>query len=107
MMNLNERHADITSALRRLAPKAEWSLVGEDIEWHSEDIPMPSSSDIDAEIERIRDEEQRNRYANDRLAEYPPIADFIDAYYWEKLGDSSLMEQYIEKVTAVKDKYPK
>ena len=39
--------------------------------------------------------------------EYPPIEDFIDAYYWEKNGNSSLMEEYLKKVSAVKNKFPK
>lgn len=42
-----------------------------------------------------------------REQEYPPITDFIDAYFWEKNGDSSLMEAYLNKIKDIKQKYPK
>lgn len=41
-----------------------------------------------------------------RESEYPHIVEFIDAYYHERNGDSSKMNEYLSKVTAVKVKYP-
>ena len=38
---------------------------------------------------------------------HPEIENFIDAYFWEKKGDSSLMEKYISAVDTVKSRYPK
>jgi hypothetical protein len=46
-------------------------------------------------------------YKYKRVKEYPPLADFVDAYYWAQNGDDTKMTAYIEKCAAVKDKYPK
>jgi len=48
-----------------------------------------------------------NAYKSKRAAEYPSLADFVDAYYWAQNGDDTKMTAYIEKCAAVKDKYPK
>lgn len=42
-----------------------------------------------------------------REKEYPPIADFIDAMYWQSRGDVSKMTIYVAKCDLVKAKYPK
>ena len=42
-----------------------------------------------------------------RKAEYPSIVEFIDAYYWERKGDSTRMDNYMKVCDEVKDKYPK
>ena len=47
------------------------------------------------------------QYRGLRQFEYPPILDFIDAYYWERKGDSSKMDAYISKIDEIKAKYPK
>lgn len=42
-----------------------------------------------------------------RYAEYPPLADFADAMYWQSKGDNSKMAAYLSRVDAVKTKFPK
>ena len=42
-----------------------------------------------------------------RAAEYPPITDFADAYYWAQKGKTELMDAYVAKCDAIKLKYPK
>ena len=42
-----------------------------------------------------------------RAKEYPPLADYIDAVYWQGSGDLSKMTDYLVKCDAVKAKYPK
>ena len=46
-------------------------------------------------------------YIAKRQSEYPPLADFADAYYWAQNGDNTKMTAYIDKCEAVKTKYPK
>lgn len=46
-------------------------------------------------------------YTAARMQEYPPLSDFVDAMYWNNLGDSSKLDEYNEKCAAVKLKYPK
>ena len=42
-----------------------------------------------------------------RKSEYPTAGDLGDALYHQSLGDSTLMTSYNQKVSAVKQKYPK
>ncbi len=42
-----------------------------------------------------------------REREYPPLVEFVDAYYWHLKGDDTKMNEYILKCDEVKDKYPK
>jgi len=42
-----------------------------------------------------------------RSQEYPSIADFVDAIYWQQKGDNSKLNEWVSKCDAVKSKYPK
>lgn len=42
-----------------------------------------------------------------RMAEYPSLGEFADAYVKLQSGDSSQMESYVAKCIEVKQKYPK
>lgn len=42
-----------------------------------------------------------------RRMEYPILADFADAYYWAQQGDNTKMDEYLAKITEIKQKYPK
>ena len=42
-----------------------------------------------------------------REKEYPSILEFIDAYYWERKGNPTPMDNYMKACDAVKEKYPK
>jgi len=46
-------------------------------------------------------------YITKRAAEYPSLADFADAYYWMQKGQTDLMDEYVAKCDAVKNKFPK
>jgi hypothetical protein len=54
------RNNDVTDALASLAPGASWVIRDnnyDEIEWQSEDIAIPTKEAIDAEIERLVEEE--------------------------------------------------
>ena len=42
-----------------------------------------------------------------REKEYPSILEFIDAYYWERKGNPTPMDNYMKACDTVKEKYPK
>ena len=42
-----------------------------------------------------------------REKEYPSILEFIDAYYWERKGNPTPMDNYMKTCDNVKEKYPK
>jgi|TARA_R100001510_G_C7583858_1_gene155882 hypothetical protein len=59
---------DIGTALVQLAPTAEWTVRGTEIEWHSKDISQPSNDAINAKIDELKKaepmrllREERNR----------------------------------------------
>lgn len=45
-------------------------------------------------------------YQQLRAAEYPPLADFADAYYWQQKGDNLKMVAWLNTVDAVKREFP-
>lgn len=46
-------------------------------------------------------------YQEMRKAEYPSLADFADAMYWDSRGDSSKLLTYLAQCEQVKVKFPK
>ena len=43
-------------------------------------------------------------YVEKRMMEYPPLADQLDMIYWDKVNVTTLWQ---EKITEIKNKYPK
>lgn len=98
---------DITQALQKLAPGAEWVLNGDEYEgltWLSEDIKQPTKKAVEAEIKRLQKEYADTEYQRLRKAEYPPVEDYLDGIV---KGDQAQVDAYIEACLAVKAKYPK
>lgn len=52
-------------------------------------------------------EQPKLSYVDLRIFEYPQLSEFVDAYYWMQEGDDTKMDEYLDKVKAVKQKYPK
>lgn len=46
-------------------------------------------------------------YRGKRAQEYPNLTELADAVYWQANGDNTKMQDYLTKVSAIKDKYPK
>lgn len=46
-------------------------------------------------------------YQHQRAPEYPSMATFADAMYWNSTGDSTKLDEYYAACAAVKAKYPK
>ena len=46
-------------------------------------------------------------YSTRRRGEYPPLEDLADAMFHAKNGDQSKLETYMQRVAAVKAKFPK
>ena len=71
--------------------RAKW-----DGAWVFEDIPQPEPEPEPEPVELT--------YAEKRAAEYPPMADYLDAVV---KGDQEQIDAYIDACLAVKAKYPK
>jgi hypothetical protein len=100
----------IIDALQNLRPKAEWVLRGDSydgLEWLDETQSQPTEAEVLAEVALLEAEWNATEYQRLRAAEYPPMSDFADAYYWMQKGKSDLMDVYVARCEAVKQKYPK
>ena len=95
----------LADALSSLAPGGEWGVDhndGDKIIW-LDDNPQPTDAEIQAEIVRLQDEYDNNQYQRDRVMEYPPIGDQLDALFHAGVFPADMAAT----IQAIKDKYPK
>lgn len=72
-------------------------------------IPFTAEEEAYRDAEEVKaqadkTEEARTKYQQDRAAEYPPIADYLDGIVKD---DQVQIQTYIDACLAVKAKYPK
>lgn len=92
-------------ALKSLRPNSKYTLRGDVLEWDkSNEETEPSDTEINNEITRLQAEYDALEYQRKRKAEYPPMADYLDAIV---KGDETQKQKYINDCLAVKEKYPK
>lgn len=102
----------INAALAKLCPNGRWTTAGDDISyddvaWLTDEYEMPSREAVEAAAAEAAAQDAATQYQRARKPEYPPLADFADAYYWAQNGDDTKMQAYLAAVEAVKLKYPK
>ena len=103
---------NIAKALNSLRPGAQWSCNADDygqLIWREPPVwkggqTKPTREEWDAEWERQETLGNLNIYKLQRMLEYPPMVDYIDAVV---KGDTEQMQAYIDACLAVKAKYPK
>ena len=108
-MNTDLLNPYLPDALIQLRPTAIFEIIHGDnprLNWQSVDTP-PSDAEIDAKVVELEAAANAVAYRGHREDQYPPLEDFVDAYYWAQKGDNSLLDAYVSKVDAVKAKYPK
>jgi hypothetical protein len=84
----------------------QWTLNGdayEGLTW-LDSSTKPTQAELDSQWSSIQADIAANAYKAKRAAEYPPVADYLDAIV---KGDQSQIEKYISDCLAVKAKYPK
>lgn len=105
----------LLDALRSLRPSSRFTAtdvfspdVYDRIVWdESNTESLPSLSELEIEQERLGVIFDNTEYQRTRRPEYPPITELADALYWKENGDDTKLTEYLQKVTAVKEKYPK
>ena len=99
---MEKNHLDV--AIRAIAgSNIAYDTDGKTIlKWRTLDIPQPSQKNIDAKIVKLKAEWGVQKYARDRQAEYPPMADQLDYIFHN--GVDKWKEDIVQPV---KDKYPK
>ena len=94
---------NITSAILAINPKAEVSVLENDVKqitWHN-DTTSISEKDILAKQKELETAYDNNKYQRDRASEYPSIADQLDDLYHNGI------DGWKTTIKAIKDKYPK
>jgi hypothetical protein len=102
----------LNEALASLCPLGRWTISGDDpgygdIVWLTEEYEQPPQAAVEAAAEQIEAEKRRVQYQQDRKPLYPKLEEFADAYYWAQNGDTTKMQEYLDKVSAVKAQFPK
>ena len=93
----------ITSAILAINPKAEVSIIENDVKqitWHNNTTPI-SEDDILAKQKELQTAYDNNKYQRDRAEAYPSIPDQLDDLYHNGI------DGWKKTIKAVKDKYPK
>ena len=100
----------VSQALKSLRPTSEFVCIGEDynnVIWKDLVNEKPSLTEVEAEVSRLRQVWIDTEYQRLRKPKYPPMADYLDAVYWQSQGDDTKMTAYLAAVEAVKQRYPK
>ena len=71
---------------------------------HKSYLPVGCVQITDEEADALRPKPVELTYAQKRVAEYPPMADYIDGIV---KGDTAQVDAYVAACLAVKAKYPK
>ena len=94
---------DKNTAIQSLVPNAEVVISDGVVVWINPSTAPVSDEQIAQELTRLEQQYATDAYKRNRLAEYPPIGDQLDALW--KGGDAAA--EMLAKVQAVKAKYPK
>ena len=62
---------------------------------------------VEIDLAAVNAWQDPDAYIAKRASEYPNVTDFADAYYWAQKGNTALMDAYVAKCEATKQKYPK
>lgn len=93
-------------------------IIGENAQpelvWLSDSLPEPTHDELRTAIARELAERQAQAYIARRVAEYPPMQDYIDAQVKKASPDPAIREAgiaqeeaYLAACAAIKTKYPK
>jgi len=96
---------DILNSILAINPNAEVTMNGDDlksIQWKNGTKPI-SEADILAKQKELKTAYINNKYQRDRVNEYPPIGDQLDALY----HGGVFPKEMADLIKSVKDKYPK
>ena len=94
---------NITSAILAINPKAEVSVLENDVKqitWHNGTTPI-AEEDILTKQKELQTAYENNKYQRDRAEAYPSIKDQLDDIYHNGI------DGWKKTIKAVKDKYPK
>ena len=90
-------------ALVSLKPGAEWTLRGDELEWHDLVQTEPTQSEIDAEVIRLQAVYDSQAYARNRKAEY----DLLNQFEMQFDDKENTTTTWVDKINEIKGRHPK
>jgi predicted phosphoribosyltransferase len=93
---------DKIKAIQSLRPNAEWTMVGDELNWLDTNTTKPTDAEIDAEVRRLQTEYDAKEYQRKRAREYPSWQKQL-----EKIYDDGIDAWKSEMIDPIKNKYPK
>jgi len=94
---------EITDALHSLTPNAEWTAVGDEINWLDGSQTKPTQAELDAEIIRLQAVYDSQAYARNRKAEY----DQLNQYEMQFDDKENTTTTWVDKINEIKGRHPK
>ena len=94
---------DITQALLKLRPNAQWIARGDTLEWLDTEQTEPTQAEIAIEIKRLEAEYDSQEYSRNRKVEYDKLNQ--DEMRFDDLINSTTT--WVDSIKAIKAKYPK
>jgi hypothetical protein len=99
---------DKIKAIQSLRPSAEWTMVGDELNWLDSNTTCPTEEEIQTELTRLQAEYDANQYQRDRAKQYKPVTDQLDML-WHAI-DTGTLDKTCDFYTVnktVKDNNPK
>ena len=94
---------DITQALLKLKPNAQWIVRGDTLEWLDTEQTEPTKAEIDAEIKRLQAEQDALAYQELRRSEYNKLNQ--DEMRYDDVKNSTTT--WVDAIDAIKAAHPK
>lgn len=61
-------------------------------------VTKPTQAEVDAEVQRLKDEYSSTEYQRQRATVYPSIQEQLDMQYWDKVNGTTTWQDAIAKV---------
>ena len=94
---------DITQALLKLRPNAQWILRDDFLEWLDTEQTEPTQAEIAIEIKRLEAEYDSQEYSRNRKVEYDKLNQ-DEMRFDDLINDTTT---WIDAILSIKAKYPK
>jgi hypothetical protein len=96
----------VPEVLQSLVPDAKWIVPNNDytkVQWVyiPPGVTTPTLEEVDAELKRLQEEHERNKYQRLRVKGYPSIEEQLDILYHEGY------DGWKSKIDRIKRRYPK
>ena len=92
-----------TDALQSLKPKAQWTLRGDELEWHDSEQTEPTALELSNEVTRLQAVYDSQLYARTRKAKYDLLNQ--DEMRYDDVKNSTTT--WVDAIDAIKSAHPK